>query len=90
MTGVRQPRTRQPLFDDQCRLENSGQNDVTPEPVSACCMGATGAEVSAVVGDPSVDYTNPNIAPNYDAAPSQSLGARGRQQNDGARRTACG
>jgi subtilisin family serine protease len=68
--------TGAPYFSQQWYLQNTGQNDGTPgkdiDVVPAWNI-ATGAGITVVVNDVGVDYTNPDIAPNYDAATSQSL-----------------
>ncbi len=67
-----------PLFADQWYLQNTGQSGGTPgadiDAVTASNF-ATGTGVTIVVDDTGIDYTNPDIAPNYDAATSQSLDA---------------
>ena len=65
-----------PLFADQWYLLNTGQNGGTPGAdinVVPAWNIATGQGVTIVVNDTGVDYTNPDIAPNYDTATSESL-----------------
>jgi hypothetical protein len=77
------PPTNEPLFADEWWLQNTGQNGGTAgadiDAVPAWML-ATGAGVTVVVNDTGIDYTNPDIVPNYDAATSQSLDA---PTNDG-------
>ncbi len=67
-----------PYFTDQWYLQNTGQTggvagrDIDVVPAWGL---ATGQGVTVVVNDTGVDYTNPDIAPNYDAATSYSLDA---------------
>jgi hypothetical protein len=67
-----------PLFADQWYLLNTGQSGGTPGAdidVVPAWNVATGQGVTIVVDDTGVDYNNLDIAPNYDAATSQSLDA---------------
>lgn len=70
------PPTSAPFFSQQWYLQNTGQNGGTVgkdiDVVPAWSM-ATGAGVTVVVNDTGIDYHNPDIAPNYAAATSQSL-----------------
>src|SRR5579871_1630470 len=70
--------TSEPDFSSQWYLRNTGQNGGTAgadiNVVPAWSM-ATGAGVSIVVNDTGVDYNNPDITANYDAATSYSLDA---------------
>jgi len=72
-----------PFFSQQWYLQNTGQNGGTPgkdiDVVPAWNL-ATGAGVTVIVNDVGIDYHNPDIAPNYDAATSHSLDA---PTNDG-------
>ena len=72
-----------PLFASEWWLRNTGQSGGTPGKdidVAAAWTVATGAGVTIVVNDTGIDYSNPDIAPNYDAVTSQSLDA---PTNDG-------
>ncbi len=75
--------TGAPFFSQQWYLQNTGQNGGTVgkdiDVVPAWNM-ATGAGVTVIVNDTGIDYTNPDLAPNYDAATSQSMDA---PTNDG-------
>jgi subtilisin family serine protease len=65
-----------PQFPDQWYLQNTGQSGGTPGmdiDVVPAWNVATGQGVTIVVDDTGIDYTNPDIAPNYDAATSVSL-----------------
>ena len=65
-----------PLFANEWWLRNTGQSGGTPGmdiDVAPAWTTATGAGMSIVVNDTGIDYGNPDIAPNYDAATSQSL-----------------
>ena len=60
-----------PLFANEWWLRNTGQSGGTPGmdiDVAPAWTTATGAGVSVVVNDTGIDYGNPDIAPNYDAA----------------------
>jgi hypothetical protein len=72
------PTPDDPLFIDQWYLQNTGQNGGTPGKdidVLGAWSYATGTGVTIVVNDTGIDYTNPDIAPNYDAVTSESLDA---------------
>ena len=65
-----------PEFASQWYLLNTGQDGGTPGAdidVVPAWSTATGQGVTIVDDDTGTDYTNPDIAPNYDAATSQSL-----------------
>lgn len=67
-----------PLFNQQWYLKNTGQSGGTAGmdiDVTAAWATATGRGVKIVVNDTGIDYTNPDIAPNYDAADSKSVDA---------------
>jgi subtilisin family serine protease len=65
-----------PEFSNQWYLLNTGQGGGTPGAdidVVPAWSTDTGKGVTIIDDDTGTDYTNPDIAPNYDAATSQSL-----------------
>ena len=65
-----------PEFSSQWYLLNTGQDGGTPGAdinVLPAWNTVTGKGVTIIVDDTGTDYTNPDIAPNYDAATSQSV-----------------
>jgi hypothetical protein len=65
-----------PEFSSQWYLRNTGQNGGAPGAdinVLPAWNTVTGKGVTIIVNDTGTDYTNPDIAPNYDAVTSQSV-----------------
>jgi subtilisin-like proprotein convertase family protein len=65
-----------PEFSSQWYLRNTGQNGGAPGAdinVLPAWNTVTGQGVTIIVNDTGTDYTNPDIAPNYDAVTSQSV-----------------
>lgn len=61
---------RDPLWDSEWYIKNTGQNDGTPgldlNVTHVWEMGITGKGVTVAILDDGVDYLHPDLAPNYD------------------------